>query len=154
MTKCFRGINSACWVMLLSVIAVLPGCGSGDSGPQRYHVSGTVKFAGEPLPYGTMQIDPDAGNSGPQAVVEIVDGKFDSHTGNGPGVIPGKVIVRIMGFSQKPEANPSSDEPTPALFEEYTQQLELPAKDSTQDFEVPPEATQQKRNEAPVQTGA
>lgn len=154
MTMCFRGLSSACWVLLLCSLTVLPGCGGGDSGPKRYHMTGTVKFAGEPLAYGTMQIDPDAGNTGPQSVVEIVDGKFDTHADKGPGVIPGKVIVRIMGFKAKPEANPSSDEPTPALFEEYTQQLELPAEDSTQDFEVPPEATQQKRNEAPVQTGA
>lgn len=137
------------YICLLFGFGIILGCGS--SGPPLHHVKGVVQFAGQPLPYGTMSIEPDQGNTGPQSSVEIVDGAFDTKANNGKGVIAGKVLVRIMGFKDKP--NPGSDEPLQPLFEDYTQQVEIPNGDSTKDFDVPPEAAAKKRNEDPVHTG-
>ena len=64
------------WPVLLVVL--LLGC-SGEDGPQRYRVSGTVTFKGAPVPIGVIQFPPDAtqGNSGPPAFADIKDGKYD-----------------------------------------------------------------------------
>lgn len=131
--------------------AVLSGCG--EAAPNRYHLKGTVNFAGAPLPYGAMHIDPDAGNTGPQSYVEIIDGKFDTRANKGLGVIPGKVVVKVVGFKTKPGAARNSDEPIPALFEEYVKKLDLPKKESVENFEIPQEAVGTKRNRAAVYNG-
>ncbi|HVV99277.1 MAG TPA: hypothetical protein VHB77_02985 [Planctomycetaceae bacterium] len=131
-----RFSTAACAVL---TVALLVGCG-GDSGPTRYHYSGTVEFDGEPVPVGTIIFQPDAskGNDGPQGVATIVDGAFDTRGPGGKGAIPGPTIIRITGF--KEEADPSSDEPKPALFDNFEIRQELSDSESDLTLEVPKSA--------------
>lgn len=54
-------------MVLLVAVAAVVGCGSNDA-PDRFHISGKVTFAGEPVPAGQIIFEPDASqqNSGPQ----------------------------------------------------------------------------------------
>jgi hypothetical protein len=129
--------------LLELILAVtLVGCG-GSSGPQLYHVSGKVTFDGKPLPFGTIVFEPDKGNSGPQGFAEIRDGEFDTRSAKGEGVVGGKVVASITGFEKAPPDS-GSDEPIPALFEQYVVQFEVPMKNLTRDFEVPKDAVNKK----------
>ena len=89
------------WLLLLVPVVLQLGC-SGEDGPQRYRVSGTVTFKGAPVPIGVIQFTPDAtqGNSGPPAFADIKDGKYDSDVA-GKGVIGGPQIVAVDAFSGK-----------------------------------------------------
>ncbi len=142
-------VRSQKWVLWLSLglIAVTIGCGGGDSGPVRFHVSGKVTFDGKPVKFGSIQFEPDVGNKGPQGFAEIRDGSFDTRK-RGDGVIPGKVISRITGLQNEPQ--PNNDEPVTALFEGHEVRLELPSKDSTKDFDIPKQAAEKKANVVPV----
>src|SRR3954452_19872297 len=84
----------------MSASVLVTGCGS--SGTGVYRRTGTVTFAGKPVPLGTVYFDPDvaAGGSGASGFAEIVDGKFDTHN-NGKGSISGPMIVRVTGFSDQ-----------------------------------------------------
>ena len=123
-------------ILLAVAFAWVTGCG-GDGGPKRFHLSGTVTFNGKPIPAGSIVFQPDTakGNSGPQGVAEIRDGKYD--TSDGKGMIGGPHIVRITGFDR---AAASEDDVVNALFGEYTVEADLPKKSDTVDFEVPADA--------------
>lgn len=62
--------------------AVFSGC-SGDRGPQRAVVSGTVSYNGKPVPEGMIRFMPDADSQTPIAGAPIADGKYhvDMHGG-------------------------------------------------------------------------
>ena len=127
-----------CLPILLASVGFLAvaGCGS-DDGPKRYDLSGTVTFAGKPIPAGSIVFQPDssAGNSGPQGVAEIRDGQYD--TADGKGLIGGPHIVRITGFDGVAE---NEMEVVPPLFAEYQIKSDLPKESGTMDFEVPADA--------------
>lgn len=112
---------------------VLMGCGGGDELP-KFHVSGKVTFAGQPIKFGTIVFDPDRSNPGPQGTAEIHDGAYDTKK-QGQGVIPGKFIVRITGFDKA--GDPSSETPNTPLFEEYAVPTNLATNDNKKDFDVP-----------------
>jgi hypothetical protein len=122
-------------LVALGMTALLAGCGSGDTGPKRYQLSGKAEFNGQPIPAGQIVFEPDSskGNSGPQGAAEIRDGKFDTRNG-GRGTIGGPHRVRINGYD-----GVSQDEMHPAksLFPEYTTTVDLPKEDGTHDFSVP-----------------
>lgn len=145
------GYHRANWLAMCVCLVLISGCG--ESGPKRHRLTGTVKFDGAPLKYGTIYFDPDQGNQGPQGFAEVIDGAYDTKANGRPGVISGKVVVRIMGFKEKPEASTSSDEPKQALFEEFKESIELPDSDSKKDFDVPKEAIASRRDEVPAQSG-
>jgi hypothetical protein len=134
--KCLAGLSG----LILAVALV--GCG-GSPGPQTYHVSGKVTFDGKPLPFGTIVFEPDKGNAGPQGFAEIRDGDFDTRRSNGQGVVSGKVVASLTGFEKAP-SGPGSDEPIPALFEQYVVPFEMPRKSLVRDFEVPKDAVNNK----------
>ncbi len=121
-------------VVALGTVGLLTGCG-GPSGPERYDLSGTVQFAGQPIPAGQIVFEPDSskGNSGPQGFAEIRDGKYDTRK-EGRGTIGGPHRVRITGYD-----GVSLDEmhPAKALFAEYQTTVDLPKKGGTHDFDVP-----------------
>ncbi len=121
---------------LLMVMALLVGCGSGDS-VRQYNISGSVKFNGQPVKYGRIIFDPDrtAGNNGPQGMAEINDGKYDTSSG-GKGVMGGKYDVIISGFTDKPNFNDESVIVKP-LFPENKRKAELPNATTTLDFNLP-----------------
>ena len=122
---------------LVAIACMLPlaGCGSSDS-VRKFHVSGKVNYKGAPVPFGTIVFDPDrtAGNSAPQGVAEVINGKFD--TSNGEGVVGGAYQVIINGFSEKPDVTNESAQVKP-LFPENKRKVDLPQKSTTMDFDIP-----------------
>ncbi len=132
----FRSVQTWLPMLMLTAALLMAGCGGGD-GPERYDLSGTVTFAGKPVPAGSIVFQPDTskGNSGPQGVADIRDGKYD--TSDGKGLIGGPHIVRITGFDA---VAASEDDVVHALFAEYGIQADLPRKSGTMDFEVPADA--------------
>ena len=148
---------------LTGITAVLLlGCG-GTDGPQLYQLSGEVKFEGQPLPYGRIEFEPDVskGNSGGIGYADIVEGKYDTATSSGRGVIGGPHIVRFYGSSEKPQeaaadgtldetAASASSGPEGAsakgnanlpLVSGYEQAHDVKKEDGTLNFELPPEAS-------------
>jgi hypothetical protein len=118
---------------LLTLLTVLlAGCGSSESGPKRFHVTGQVNFDGKPVPMGTIYFET---TTGPAGSAQITNGQFDTHTGK--GVIGGKHQVLIQGYDGK-AANPG--EMGQPIFNPYRIEADLPQGDSTQTFEVPASA--------------
>ena len=125
--RCAAGIG------LAAALMVLAGCG--QSGPTYYHVSGTVTFAGSPVPKGTVMFEPDAakGVRGQMGYADLVNGKFDTRAA-GKGVLGGAYVVRVLGYDGKaayeaPYGN--------GIFPEYTINKDLPKEDSTLTIDVP-----------------
>ncbi len=137
----------ACVLAMLSVVSIA-GCGGG-SGPELYNVQGTVKFNGEPVPYGRIEFEPDTTkqNSGGPGYADIVDGRYDTSAIGGRGVVGGPHIVRITGMERKPDVD-GSDEvavaeapPVPMLFQRWKTEKDFAKEDgATVDFEVPRDA--------------
>jgi hypothetical protein len=128
-----RPLRAAASATLATGFVLLAGCGSGE--PTYYAVSGTVTFAGKPVPKGTVTFEPDPtkGVKGQQGHADLVDGKFDTRAG-GTGVLGGPYIIRVLGYDGKvayeaPYGN--------SLFPEYTLTKDLPKADSTLDIDVP-----------------
>jgi hypothetical protein len=111
------------------VLLVVGGCTS-DSGPKEYRVSGEAKVDGQPIPHGDVLFTPDgaAGNSGPQGIATIKDGKYDTSASDGKGVAGGPTIVKVTGFDK-----PGSTVP----LCEYEYKVDLPKADSTLAIDVP-----------------
>ena len=111
------------------VLLLLGVCGCSDSGPKAYHVSGEAKVDGQPIPYGQVVFTPDgaAGNSGPQGVAEIHDGKYDTSESGGHGVAGGPTVVTVSGM----------DKPGGKVLCEYEYKVDLPKADSKLPIDVP-----------------
>ena len=121
--------KTAYWCALAISLFLSVGCG--PSGIERFDVSGTVTFNGNPVPHGRITFRPDRskGASGPAGFAAISDGEFDTYQ-SGKGSAPGPMVVSIEGFkSSKPMA--------PALFAPYLTAAEVSADDIQLDFEVP-----------------
>ena len=84
---------------LLALVVVAAGC---DRGPQRYSVSGELLYDGKTVPNGLLVFTPDhtAGNSGPQGVAHIKDGKIVTQKDR--KVVGGPHWVQIMAFDGIP----------------------------------------------------
>jgi len=121
-------------LILLATAACLGGCGKQSGGPQRYDVSGTVTYAGKPVPAGSVTFQPDKtkGNSGAAGFATIKDGKYDTKAG-GQGVVGGPQVVKIAGFDGV--AQPQLPNGA-ALFREYSVSVDLPKEKTTKDFEI------------------
>jgi len=119
---------------VFAVMTFLSGCG--ESGPPRYHVSGTVTYEGKPVAVGSIvfQPDPAAGNEGPYGNATIKDGKFDTHV-DGEPPIGGPQIVLIEAFDGKVE-NPEYAPYGKSIGGGYQQPHELPKADTTLDIEL------------------
>jgi hypothetical protein len=95
---------------LLSLTLVLAlGCGE-PSSVNRYDVAGHITWNGQPLKAGYVTFNPDStkGNSGPQGIAMIADGKFDTRLEGGRGASPGAQILDVSGYDGK---NTSEDNP-------------------------------------------
>jgi hypothetical protein len=112
-------------------LGVLGGCGR-ESGQVRYRVSGRITFAGEPVPYGEVLFTPDAskGNSGPQGIAIIKNGRYDTAGSRAPGIAGGPTVVRVTALR----------DPSGKLLCEYLLELDLPRADSVQDIDIPASA--------------
>ena len=122
----------ACGVVALLMLA---GCGR-DDGPQRFALSGSVTFGGQPLPAGAIVFEPDTsrGNQGPGAVTSIRDGHYATEPGK--GTVGGPHIARITGYDGKPAGGlkPLGN----VLFGPREFPVNLPKANATHDFEIPP----------------
>jgi hypothetical protein len=111
------------------VLALLVAGGCSESGPKAYRVSGEAKVDGQPIPYGQVVFTPDgaAGNSGPQGVAEIHNGKYDTSASGGHGVAGGPTVVTVSGM----------DKPGGKSLCEYEYKVDLPKADNTLPIDVP-----------------
>ena len=108
--ECFTKVKllrACCGVAGLWAV-LLAGCG--DDGPARINVSGDVTWKGGPIPSGYMTLSPDVkkGNSGPQGIAFIKDGKFDTRFKGGRGAATGPQLLNVYGYDG---VNPSEDHP-------------------------------------------
>jgi hypothetical protein len=120
------------WIGLL-VCGCFAGCG--ESGPPRYHVKGTVKLGGQPVPAGQIRFNPDLakGVDGPAGFAMIKNGTYDTRD-QGMAQIGGLVQVDIDAFDGKPGA----ELPMGRLMRPtYSASIELPKADAEHNFEIP-----------------
>jgi hypothetical protein len=117
------------WMTVAVAVAAAALVGCADDGPKRYRVSGEAKFDGQPIPYGDVLFTPDGakGNSGPQGIAQIRDGRFDTAGPDGKGVAGGATVIKVTGLSG----------PGGKLLCEYEMKVDLPRADGTQNIEVP-----------------
>lgn len=125
---------------LLCLIGSIVGCGDGGS-----HLSGTVKFKGQPVPSGTVMILPDgnAGNSGASGFATIKDGVFDTSKGGRPSK-SGAVVIRIDGIDPNPPPGADPDVTATPLFTGYELKMDLPDGGAKKDIDVPDDAAKPK----------
>ena len=108
----------------------------GRSGPDRYNLSGVVKYEGKPIPVGFIYFNPDEskGNKGPGSGAEIKNGQYS--TPAGAGIIGGPMIVKIDGYDGvSKELNGETLANGSALFEAYELHVDLEKKNGKKDFE-------------------
>lgn len=118
--------------LLLAGILFL-GCG--PSGPTRYHLTGKVTLAGQPVPAGQIFFDPDIakGNDGPAGFAFIKNGEFDTRL-DGRQHIGGPHEIRIQAFDGKP----GSELPLGRMMvPEFNAKADLPKSNGKQDFDIP-----------------
>ncbi|WP_207396765.1 hypothetical protein [Bremerella alba] len=126
---------------ILATFALCVGCSGGD-GTARNRVSGTVTLDGQPIPNGMITFEPDfnKGHTGPQGIARIRDGRFDTNTEGGRGIIGGPHRVRIEGYRGEvvdPEsADPSESSSIEVLVDNYKTEVDLPMEDATHDFAI------------------
>jgi len=115
-------------LFLLGLAAALAACNNQE---KLYRVTGTVTYAGKPIPKGRISFDPREKGLPGEAL--ILEGKYDTAV-EGRGVRGGTYDLRVLGFDGKkiPDA-PFGN----GLFPEYTGTAELPQKDSTFDLDIP-----------------
>lgn len=79
------------------------GCNTSDD-PRVIQIKGEVTLNGKPIKNGKISFTPDsqAGNKGPMGVCKIKDGKYDTTTLGGRGVVGGPHIVEIENFVDVP----------------------------------------------------
>ncbi|MEX0792137.1 MAG: hypothetical protein WD045_03320 [Pirellulaceae bacterium] len=119
------------------LVCLTMGCTRAVDGPERFDVSGTVQFKGEPVPVGTVRFLPDAsnGNSGPAGFASIKDGKYDTAK-DGRGTVGGPHEITVIGFDGQAEPENELTEGR-SLFSEYRMLADLASEKSTKDIEVP-----------------
>lgn len=108
-----RAVATGCVLMT----AMVTGC-SGETGPQRYRVQGTVTYDGQPLQFGRISFVPDAarGTKGPPGYALVREGRFDTNASNGKGTVPGAIRVLITGYDY---SAPEEEEALPNLFTDH-----------------------------------
>lgn len=126
-------------LMLLTCIFFLSSCSKAEI--IEYHsISGKVTYKDKPLPYGSVIFEPDTKerNAGAQGFAEIENGLFDTSK-KGRGVLGGAYNVYISGQAQK--GDPAKGIIPPPLFRDFQVKINLPKEPSTQNFNIPPDAT-------------
>ena len=122
---------AACVVAGLVAAVFATGCGSKiDEG--RHRVRGRILFAGNPVTHGDIVLTPDAarGNSGPQGIARISNGRYDTVGTRAPGVAPGPVVARITALAG----------PAGPLVAEYEVRFDVAPGGMERDIEIPAEA--------------
>jgi hypothetical protein len=114
--------------------AALSLAGCSEDGPTRFHVAGNLTWKGQPIPSGYVTFSPDVkqGNSGPQGIAWIKEGKFDTRFTKGRGASPGAQVMHVYGYDG---VNPSEEHPWGApIFLRYETSIDV--KDSSQQLDI------------------
>ena len=109
-----------------------------NAGPARYDLTGTITYAGKPVPAGYILFAPDKskGNDGPGADAEIKDGVY--HTRLKQGTVGGPHVATISGFDGKPSGQgPDVNPMGKPLFANVQINVDLPKQAATYDLAVP-----------------
>ena len=131
LTRRFAGVLLLCFALI--------GCA--EPGPDRVHVSGNVTWKGQKVAAGFVTFSPDVrqGNSGPQGMAKIVDGRYDTRVNGGRPPVGGPMNIGIGGFDGL-EIN--EDDPYGrALFSRQSLSIVIPeGSDAEIDLTVPESA--------------
>ena len=132
----FSGPQKLACLALGTAVCCLLLSGCGDSGPLRYHVSGTVTHEGVPVPKGSILFQPEGAQGDRQyGSATINDGKFDTAAEGGEGIMGGPHLVSIEAFDGSTE-NPDLMPHGRSLGTGYREPFELPQKDTTLNIEL------------------
>lgn len=138
-----RGTRGPVAVAAVVGLVIAAGCGR-TPGPPRYPVTGSVTYAGQPLPAGRISFEPDTekGNKGPGGYGDIVAGRYSTY--RTMGAVGGPHRVVIEGYSG---TSPEQWKKRRPLFPAHVTTIDLPLERTTADFAVPAAA---ERAEAPA----
>lgn len=116
-----------CAMAVVLAAGWLVGCSQSE--PDRFRISGEATFDGQPIPYGDVLFTPDGakGNSGPQGIAQIRDGRYDTAAAGGKGIAGGPTVVRVTGLTG----------PVGKLLCEIEMPADLPRAESTHAIQVP-----------------
>lgn len=140
MTLFMHWITSPRLIPLWLLVCALAVTGCSDRNAGRVRVSGTVDFAGTPVPTAQIYFEPDPtkGGKGPTGYAIVRSGSFDTAAADGRGAVAGPMLVRIDGAHDPAENRASSGEVEPRIwFPNYRTTVELPAGPSVHRFSVP-----------------
>jgi hypothetical protein len=123
------------------LLAGMSGCGTSPT-PTVYEVSGSVTFAGKPIPAGRVVFEPDTerGASGMVSIANITDGQYATRPRRGFGGGPCRVTIYGSDGSL-PAENPADHDN--ALFPPWQTTIDLPQASCQRDFAVPGETGSQ-----------
>jgi hypothetical protein len=125
--------------ILLSALALtsagLVGCGKRNS-DGLHEVSGSVTFAGQPVPAGRVVIEPDEaqGATGMVSIADIKNGSYRTRPERGFG--GGPCRVTIYGT----DGTLPTEEKDTSLFRPWQTTVDLPREACRHDFDVPADA--------------
>lgn len=124
-----RWCSMSLW--LLGLTAVLCGC-SGEAGPPRKPVFGTVTGSADSSFEGAISFLPQPGTKGPSATTAVVKGKYQFAAAGGP--VPGKYQVLIVpkatkSFPQGNSAGSKDNRPVVSDAKEFQLETTVPDKD-------------------------
>ncbi len=128
-------------VLLLALALVstaLVGCGKRGS-DALYEISGSVTFAGRPVPGGRIVFEPDEarGASGMVSIGDIANGSYRTRPQRGFG--GGPCRVTIYGT----DGTVPTEEKDTSLFPPWQTTLDLPREACRRDFDVPADTARQ-----------
>lgn len=120
---------------LALVSATLVGCG-GRNPAGLYEISGSVTFAGQPVPGGRIVFEPNEarGASGMVSIGDIANGSYRTRPRRGFG--GGPCRVTIYGT----DGTVPTEEKDTSLFAPWQTTIDLPREACRRDFDVPAEA--------------
>jgi hypothetical protein len=121
---------------LLSVGFV--GCGQRGSNA-LYEISGSVAFAGKPVPAGRIVFEPDTtrGAKGIVSIADIANGSYRTRPQRGFGGGPCRVTIYGTDGTMPTEEKDTS------LFPPWQTTLDLPREACRRDFDVPADTARQ-----------
>jgi hypothetical protein len=119
------------WLVIVALTIGPNAAGCGSRRPPRYRVSGSVTYAGRPVPAGDVSFAPARGHTGPGGFAEILAGRYETSL----GVAGGPTVVTVTGYDGPP-ANEGSRESGRLLFDGWQMTADLPRSDTTLDIEV------------------
>ena len=131
---------------LLIIAAFSSGCGPSHDGPERFRVSGSVTFKGQPVPKGHIRFVPDTSkqNRGPGGGAQIVDGRYETMPRK--GVVGGHYMVTISGTDGIPTTMYGEQlKDGKQLFPLCQMRHEFPREDTEWDVVVPEKPSARKR---------